>query len=54
MNTEELGKRFVELSNLIDEETIKDATDEELMGYLFLVEKMKTKLKKAIKLEGNK
>lgn len=55
MSPEELGKKFVELSNNIDEKTIKNATNEELMGYLFLVEKMKLKLEKAVKLdEGDK
>ena len=49
MSPEELGKKIVELSESLDEETIKTATNEELMGYLFLVEKMKTKLEKAVK-----
>lgn len=42
----DLGKRIVKLTDELDEETIKSATDEELMAYLFLVEKMKNKLEK--------
>ena len=54
MSPEEIGKKIVELSEELDDETIKSATNEELMGYLFLVEKMKKKLEKAVKLEGDK
>ncbi len=54
MNPEELAKKILEVSDGLDEKTIKSATNEELMGYLFLVEKMKSKLEKAIKLEGDK
>lgn len=54
MSPEELGKKILELSENIDEETVKNATNEELMGYLFLVEKMKKKLEKAVNLEGDK
>lgn len=51
MSPEELAKKIVELNEELDEKTIKSATNEELMGYLFLVEKMKLKLEKAVKLE---
>ena len=54
MDSKELGKRIVELSDRLDEETIKSASDEELMGYLFLIEKMKVKLEKAVNLGENK
>ena len=54
MNSEELGKKIAELSNSLDEETIKEASNEELMGYLLLVEKMKLKLEEAVNLEGDK
>ena len=54
MSPEELGKKIVELSNSMNDKAIKSATNEELMGYLFLVEKMKLKLEQAIKLEGDK
>lgn len=46
MDSKELGKKIVELSNVMDDEKIENATDEELMTYLFLVEKMKKKLEK--------
>ena len=54
MSPEELGKKIIELSESLDDETIKTASNEELMGYWFLVEKMKLKLEKAVKLEGDK
>ena len=54
MNPEEIAKKIVELTESLDEKTIKNATNEELMGYLFLVEKMKIKLEKAVNLEGDK
>ena len=47
----DLGKKIMEISNAINDETIKNATNEELMGYLFLVEKMKKKLEKLCNLE---
>ena len=43
---DDLAKKIVELSESLDEDTIERATDEELMTYLFLVEKMKVKLEK--------
>lgn len=43
---ENLGKKIFEISKELDDEKIKSATEEELMAYLFLVEKMKTKLEK--------
>ena len=46
MDSKELGKKIVELRNAMDDEKIENATDEELMTYLFLVEKMKKKLEK--------
>ena len=46
-----LAERMVEISNSLTKETIAEATNAELMGYLFLVEKMKIKLEEAVKLE---
>lgn len=47
---EDLGKKMYEISNLLDDETIKNASNEELMGYLFLVKKMQKKLEEACKM----
>ena len=47
----DLAKKIVELSNALDEDVIKNATDEELMSYLFLVEKMKVILEKMCNLD---
>ena len=47
----DLAKKILELSNALDEDVIKTATDEELMSYLFLVEKMKVKLEKMCNLD---
>ena len=54
MSPEELSKKIVELSDRLDEETIKNASNEDLMSYLFLVEKLKLKLEKAVNLKENK
>lgn len=52
---ESIGKKIEEINEALNENVIKTATDEELMGYLFLVEKMKKKLEEAYKLvEGEK
>ena len=48
---DDLAKKIVELSNALDEEVIKNATDEELMSYLFLIEKMKIKIEKMCNLD---
>lgn len=45
------NKSIREITDNLTEEVIKNATDEELMGYLFLAEKMKKKLQKAYELE---
>ena len=47
----DLAKKILELNNALDEDVIKNATDEELMSYLFLVEKMKVKLEKMCNLD---
>lgn len=47
----DLAKKILELSNALDEDVIKNATDEELISYLFLVEKMKVKLEKMCNLD---
>lgn len=54
MNAKELSEKLLEITESLDDETIKSATDDQLMGYLFLVEKMKKKIEKAVKLEGEK
>ena len=48
---DDLAKKIVELSESLNEDTIERATDEELMTYLFLVEKMKFKLEKMCNLD---
>ena len=45
------NKSIKDITDNLTEEVIKNATDEELMGYLFLAEKMKKKLQKAYELE---
>jgi len=50
----DLGKKIKEISDELDSYTLEDATNEELMGYLFLVEKMKMKLEKLAKLDDKK
>ena len=45
------NRSIKEITDNLTEEVIKNATDEELMGYLFLAEKMKKKLQKAYELE---
>lgn len=49
---ENLGKKMYEVSNMLTDETIKNASNEELMGYLFLVKKMQKKLEKACKMQN--
>lgn len=46
----DIGKRLTEITEALDDETIKSASNEELMGYLFLAEKMKKKIEKALEL----
>lgn len=47
-----IGEQIKKISDEIDkDEVLNSATNEELMGYLFLVEKMKKKLEKLVKLE---
>ena len=48
--TNDLGEKLKEISEYMTEEKIKNMTNEELMGYLFLLEKMKAKLEKLAKL----
>ncbi len=50
----DLGKKIKEISDEMDAYTLEGASNEELMGYLFLVEKMKVKLEKLIKIEDEK
>lgn len=40
----DLGEKLKEISELMTEENIKNMSNEELIGYLFLVEKVKSKL----------
>jgi hypothetical protein len=44
-----LGDQLEAIVNSIDDDVIKNASNEELMGYLFLVEKMKKSIEKALK-----
>ena len=46
-----LKEKIEEITNSLNEETIKSASNEELMGYLIMVEKMKKKLEKLVNLE---
>lgn len=48
--TNNLAEKLKEISDLMTEENIKSMSNEELMGYLFLVEKVKVKLEKIAKL----
>lgn len=45
MDEKELAKKIYEIGESIDENVIAEASNEELMGYLFLAEKMKRKIK---------
>ena len=47
---ENIGKKIYEISEMLNEKTVKEASNEELMAYLFLVEKMKKTLEKACKI----
>ena len=47
----DFGKKIREITDIMDSETIKSASNEELMGYLVMVEKMKKKLAKMVNLE---
>ena len=47
-----IGKQIKEISEAInDKELLANASNEELMSYLFLVEKMKQKLEKMVDME---
>ena len=47
----DLSKKILEISESLTDDVIKKATNEELMGYLFLVEKMKSKLEEACEID---
>ena len=48
-----LGEQIKKISQQIDnDETLSSATNEELIGYLFLVEKMKKKIEKLVNLDN--
>ena len=47
----DISEKIKEITELMDEENIKNASNEELMGYLVLVEKMKKKLEKMVNIE---
>ena len=50
-----IGEQIEEITKAIDDkEFISKASNEELVAYLFLAEKMKRKLEKLAKLEDNK
>ena len=48
---EDFADKIKEITDQLDENTIKNASNEELMGYLFLVEKMKKKLEDMVSME---
>ena len=49
---EDIAERIKNITDMVqDEEFLKNESDEELMGYLFLVEKMKKKIEKLVELE---
>ena len=48
---QEFAKKFLQISEELTDEVISKASNEELMAYLFLVEKMKIKLEEACNLE---
>ena len=54
MDTNELVEKIQEITDNINDETIKGATDQQLMEYLFLIEKLKRKIVKSVKLEEGK
>jgi hypothetical protein len=47
----DLSKKILEISESLTDDVIEKATNEELMGYLFLVEKMKSKLEEACEID---
>ncbi|MBR3134760.1 MAG: hypothetical protein IKG56_04780 [Clostridia bacterium] len=47
----ELGKRIEDITSEIEKQDLSKVSNEELMGYLFLVEKMKKKLEKMVNME---
>lgn len=46
-----IGEEIKKITDEIDNQDLKSVSNEELMGYLFLVEKMKKKLEKLVNLE---
>ena len=46
-----LGEEIKKITDEIENQDLKNVSNEELMGYLFLVEKMKKKLEKLVNLE---
>ncbi len=48
---EDLGQKLKRLSDKIDSDMLENASDEELLEYLFLVEKLKIKLEELVNLE---
>ena len=55
-NTQEkLGRQLKEITMLLnDPDFIAKSSNEELMGYLFLIDKIKFKLQEMVDLDGNK
>ncbi len=50
---ESLGEKIRRLSEQIDANTLEYASDEELLEYLFLVNKLKLKIEDLVNLENN-
>ena len=52
---EELGRQLKEITMILnDPNFIASSSNEELMGYLFMVDKIKFKLQEMVNLEDNK
>ena len=47
----DLGKQIKNISDEMEKQDLSKVSNEELMGYLFLVEKMKKKIEKMVNLE---
>lgn len=46
-----IGEEIKRITDEIDNQDLKNVSNEELIGYLFLVEKMKKKIEKMVNLE---
>lgn len=51
MEENNLGEKIKKIIDSVDDELLENASNEELMTYLFMIEKFKTKLEKIAKLD---